>query len=215
MRIVDLSHVITSDMPVWPGTSPPEFSEICTIARDGFAEQSISISSHTGTHIDAPAHIIDGGASIDTLDIGRFFGKALLVDLYSQPGGSIPVEALRPFAPLIEQSDFLLLHTGWSRFWGQGGYDRDYPVLSAGAASWIAGFSLKGVGIDAPSFDLSGSDDYPVHRCLLAEGILLIENLTNLDRLNEDLFFLSVLPLGIVGAEASPVRAVALLEPFA
>lgn len=211
MRIVDLSHKITSDMPVWPGTPRPEFSELCTIARDGFAERSIRISSHTGTHIDAPAHIIEGGDTLDRLDVGRFFGKGLLIDLREQEGASIPLGALTPFSSLIAESEFLLLHTGRSRFWGQERYDRDYPALTLEAASWIAGFKPKGIGIDAPSFDSIGRDGYPVHRRLLEAGIILIENLTNLDRLAGAVFSLSVFPLGLYGAEACPVRAVALL----
>lgn len=215
MRIVDLSHTITADMPVWPGTPPPEFSELCTIARDGFAEQSIRISSHTGTHIDAPAHMIEGGDTLDRLDVGRFFGKGLLIDLRQLEGGSITLDAITPFSPLIAESEFVLLHTGWSRFWGEELYDRDYPALTLEAASWIAGFRLKGIGIDAPSFDGAGHDDYPVHTRLLEAGIILIENLTNLYRLRETVFSLSVFPLDLKGAEACPVRAVALLPPLA
>ena len=215
MRIVDLSHTITADMPVWPGTPPPEFSELCTIAHDGFAEQSIRISSHTGTHIDAPAHMIEGGDTLDRFEVGRFFGQGLLIDLREQAGGSITLDALTPFSPLMAEIEFVLLHTGWSRFWGEETYDRDYPALTLEAASWVAGFRLKGIGIDAPSFDSIGHDDYPVHRRLLEAGIILIENLTNFHQLPETGFSLLVFPLGIQGAEACPVRAVALLPPFA
>jgi kynurenine formamidase len=214
MRIVDLSHEITTDMPVWPGTPRPEFSELCTIARDGFAEQSICMSSHTGTHIDAPAHIIEGGDSLDRLDVGRFYGNGLLIDVRDTVGGTITRDLLQPFSPLISESDFVLLHTGWYRFWGLERYDRDYPVLTAEAAAWMSGFSLKGIGIDAPSFDTPGVDEYPVHRQLLEAGNLLIENLANFHRLPETGFFLSVFPLAIQGAEACSVRAVAFLPPI-
>jgi kynurenine formamidase len=215
MRIVDLSHEIKNDMPVWPGTAGPEFSELCTIARDGFAEQSICMSSHTGTHIDAPAHIIEGGDSLDRLDVGRFYGKGLLIDVRDTADGAVTRDLLQPFSVQIAESDFVLLHTGWYRFWGLERYDRDYPVLTSEAASWIAGFPLKGIGIDAPSFDASGVDEYPVHRQLLGAGILLIENLANFHRLPVTGFSLSVFPLGIADAEACPVRAVALLPPYA
>jgi kynurenine formamidase len=214
MRIVDLSHAITADMPVWPGTPRPDFSELCTIARDGFAEHSIRMSSHTGTHLDAPAHIIEGGDTLDRLDIGQYHGKGILIDLRDVAGGDITREALMPFGPLIDMSEFVMLHTGWGRFWGQACYDRDYPVLTDDAASWIAGFGLKGIGIDAPSFDVPGAGSYPIHRLLLGSGILLIENLANLFLLPETGFFLSIFPLGIAGAEACPVRAIAFLPPF-
>jgi kynurenine formamidase len=200
-------------MPVWPGTPQPDFSALCTIARDGFAEQSIRISSHTGTHIDAPSHIIEGGDSLDRLDLGRFYGRGILLDLRDAAGGLIRREALQPSGAMIAESEFVLLYTGWSSFWGEERYDRDYPVLTVEAASWMASFNLKGIGIDAPSFDASGVGQYPVHRELLGSGILLIENLTNLFLLPETGFFVSIFPLSIAGADACPVRAVAHLQP--
>ncbi|NTU58598.1 MAG: cyclase family protein [Chlorobiaceae bacterium] len=211
MHIVDLSHAIKADMPVWPGTPQPEFAPLCSIGRDGFAEQSIRLSSHTGTHLDAPSHIIEGGDSLDRIDIGQFYGKGMLIDLRDAAGSIVPLEALKCFGPLISECDFILLHTGWSRFWGHEGYNSGYPVLAQEAASWISGFSIKGIGADAPSFDLSDSAHYPVHRQLLGAGVLLIENLTNFSSLPETGFFLSVLPLPVEGADASPVRAVALV----
>jgi kynurenine formamidase len=211
LRLVDLSHAITPGMPVWPGTPGPELIPLASIASDGFAEQSIRLSSHTGTHLDAPAHILEGGATLDRLDPGRFFGSAMIVDALELPGGSIGLDLLEPYSEMIASVDFVLFHTGWSRYWGQGLYDQAFPMLDDAAASWIAGIPLKGAGLDCPSFDHPWSRDYPVHRRLLEAGILLIENLTNLHLLPASGFSLSVFPLGIAGAEACPVRAVALV----
>ena len=210
-RVVDLSHAITPGMPVWPGTPGPEISPIATIAADGFAEQSICLSSHTGTHLDAPAHMIEGGATLDSLEPGRFFGSAVIVDALAPAGGIIGIDLLEPCLEEVASADFVLFHTGWSRFWGQAGYDLGYPVLDDAAAGLLAGMPLRGVGIDCPSFDSPVSVDYPVHRRLLEAGILLIENLTNLQLLPVTGSLLAVFPLGIERADASPVRAVSLL----
>lgn len=214
MRIVDLSHPIEPGMPLWPGTPEPELEDIHTVSRDGFAESLFRFSSHTGTHIDAPAHMIEGADTLDRLAVDRFFGKAMLVDLRNTQGGLIDSGMLEAYASRIAEADFLLLHTGWSRFWGTDRYDEGFPVLSADAASMVAASGLKGIGIDAPSFDAAQNHDCPVHRRLLGSGMMLIENLTGLHRLEHGLFILSVLPLPVTGAEACPVRAVAILSEY-
>ncbi len=210
-RIVDLSHPITPVMPVWPGTPAPELHPVATVAGDGYAENTIRLSTHTGTHLDAPSHIIEGGPSLECFEPCRFFGPGTLVDALESPDGVIRRGTLERFVPQFEKSDFVLILTGWSRFWGQEGYDRGYPVLDEDAAGLLAGMPLKGVGLDCPSFDPPGSHDYPVHRRLLQAGILLVENMTNLDLLPASGFMISVLPLPLAGADASPVRAVAIL----
>lgn len=214
MRIVDLSHPVSPDMPLWPGTPRPEFSNLCTVGRDGFGERWLQLSSHTGTHLDAPAHLFEGAATLDQLDAGRFVGKAARLDFTDSHHETISLDELLEFRTQIVQAEFLLLHTGWSRFWGSDAYNRSYPMLAQDAAEWLASLGLKGIGIDAPSFDTADSGELPVHRCLLGAGLLLIENLTSLDQLIDSDFLLSVLPLNIVAAEACPVRAVGILPPF-
>ncbi|NTU52557.1 MAG: cyclase family protein [Chlorobiaceae bacterium] len=213
MRLIDLSHPVDPGMPVWPGTPQPSFADISTIRRDGFAERQLCFSSHTGTHIDAASHIIEGGASLDRTSLDRFFGKGALVDLRDVGCPVIDADLLQQSASLSDETEFLLLHTGWSRFWGSDAYNSGFPVLSAEAARWLAASGLKGIGIDAPSFDEAASHHYPVHRIVLEAGIILIENLTALHLLDHCGFFLSVFPLSITGAEACPVRAVAILPP--
>jgi arylformamidase len=214
MRLVDLSHPISPDMPLWPGTPPPEFSDLHTVGRDGFGERWLQLSSHTGTHLDAPAHLLEGEATLDCLPVDRFIGKGALLDLREPQSEPVSLTQLLALRSKIEQVEFLLLHSGWSRFWGTAKYDRGYPVLSEEAASWIARLGLKGIGIDAPSFDDPDSETLPNHRRLLEAGLILIENLTELDQLDSHEFLLSVLPLPITGAEACPVRAVAVIPSF-
>jgi len=214
MRIVDLSHPISPAMPLWPGTPKPEFSDLCTVGRDGFGERWLQMSSHTGTHLDAPAHLFEGAATIDRMPVERFVGKGALLDLRAASSELVSLDQLLIHRATIEQADFLLLHTGWSRFWGSDEYNCDYPVLSSEAAAWLVGLKLKGIGIDAPSFDDPGSEALPNHRCLLGSGLILIENLTALDQLDGSDFLLSALPLPISGAEACPVRAVAVIPSF-
>jgi arylformamidase len=210
MNIIDLSHTISPGMPVYPGDDPPVFTNRAAIDEDGFAEKGITLGSHVGTHIDAPAHIIPYAPTLDRMPIDRFAGQGSVIDLTGMKNPEIDTSFLRSYESLFKTSEFILLHTGWHRFWGQDNYLRGYPILSIEAALWIRSFGLKGIGIDAISVDEIEAIDLPIHKILL-ERMLIIENLTNLDKLPKTGFIFSCLPLKLENADASPVRAAAII----
>lgn len=210
MNIIDLSHTIAPEMPVYPGDSPPVITSRAEINEDGFVEKSILFGSHTGTHIDAPAHIIPYAATLDRMPIHRFMGQASIIDLTGLEYPGINISSLQTYEPLFKTSEFILLYTGWSQLWGQEKYFKGYPILSLEAALWVDSFGLKGIGVDALSVDEPGSTDFPIHKILL-ERMLIIENLTNLEKLPKTGFIFSCFPLKLENADASPTRAVALL----
>ena len=84
--IIDLSHILEDGMPVFPGSPDPVFEQMFTVAEDGFAEKKINIFTHLGTHIDAPAHMLKNGETLDILPVNVFFGKALRIDLPEKTG---------------------------------------------------------------------------------------------------------------------------------
>ena len=211
MKIVDLTHFISPNMPAYPGTEPPTFNTECTIEAVGFLEKKMGLYSHTGTHIDAPAHIIRGAKTLDQFSADKFIGNAYSVDLTRIYGPVIDISALEPHEDSINKNEFVLLNTGWSRYWGTERYFADYPVLSAEAAVWLNGFGLKGLGLDVISPDRVGSTDFPIHRIFLAQNTIMIENLTNLQALPAKEFMFSCFPLKIEQADGSPVRAVAII----
>lgn len=211
MKIVDLTHFISPNMPVYPGTEPPTFTTECAIEAVGFLEKKMNLYSHTGTHIDAPAHIIRGARTLDQLSADTFIGNAFSVDLTRINGPAIDISALEPHENSIKKNDFILLNTGWSRYWGTERYFADYPVLSPEAAVWLNGFELKGLGLDVISPDRVESKDFPIHRILLERNMIIIENLTNLQALPGSEFMFLCFPLKIEQADGSPVRAVAII----
>lgn len=211
MEIIDLTHTVTPGMPLYPGTKPPGLTTLCTIKKDGFTEKRISISSHTGTHMDAPAHIIPGGATLDQWTVNRFAGGAAVVDVTDLKTPHIRLEELKRHEASIKESEFVLLHTGWSRYWGEPQYFKEYPVLTPEAARWLADFQLKGVGMDTISADEPDSAALPVHNILLGAGAAIIENLVHLEQLPQTGFTFCCFPLKMEDAEASPVRAVVIL----
>jgi len=199
-------------MTVYPGTEPPVFTEGASIPRAGFRELKITLFSHTGTHLDAPAHILPNAKTLDQFSIDRFSGTACVVDAEDSAGGVIDLDALDRRAEAVAAADFVLLRSGWSRHWNTSRYFQGYPILTERAARRLAASDLKGVGVDTISVDAADSTDFPIHRILLGSNVLIIENLANLESLPDSLFRFSCFPLRIADADGSPVRAIAEIE---
>lgn len=211
MKLIDLTQTIAPDMPVYPGTEAPAISPGCDIESDGFLEKKITFFSHTGTHVDAPAHMVPNGWTLDQMSIEAFFGQAVLFNYRGGARSIIDINDLAPFQEDLAEVDFLLIHTGWSRYWGGCAYFADFPVLSEAAAHWLTDFNLKGIGVDAISVDPADAKNFPVHKALLEKNILLVENLANLERISCPRFDFFCMPLKIVAADGAPVRAGAIL----
>jgi arylformamidase len=206
MRVIDLSHPITAGMPVYPGDPPVVVTPYQTIGADGFAVHTVSFGTHTGTHVDAPAHFIEKDMTVDNQQIlDACTGEAVLIDAPAGPGSVITPAGLDAAIALITNGARIILHTGWSSHFGMPEYYRDYPVISPELATLMVDRRIKLLGIDAPSV----GDELHAH--LLGAGIVLLENLTNLDRIPVSQFLLSAAPLALSGLDGSPVRACAIL----
>ncbi len=210
MKITDLTHTIYPDMPVFPGTEQPIFEKANILENDGFQEAKITMYSHTGTHIDAPAHMLSNGPYLDNLDIAHFIGNATILDFSNEKMEVIDVDSLKPYEKKINNIEFLIIKTGWSKYWGDKKYYEDFPSLSEEAAKWLSEFNLKGIGIDAISIDDINSVTFAVHKILMPKNIIIIENLTNLDSITNEYFILSIMPLKNKNADGSPVRAISI-----
>ena len=211
MTVYDLTYPISSSTPVYPGSESPALSIAATVEQEGYHEMKLSFYSHTGTHMDAPAHIFRGAATLDSFPPEAFAGTAYVLDC-SQLGqnGRICVEMLRSAEEEIRRADFLLLHTGWEKYWGSPAYFGVFPVLTAEASLFLSELPrLKGVGVDAVSVDLVGLPFLENHRILLGSGKLLIENLKNLSALVGKRVQFAALPLHYVNSDGAPVRAIA------
>ncbi|MDW7674085.1 MAG: cyclase family protein [Bacillota bacterium] len=209
MKQIDLTQIISADMPVYPGTEQPELVEACTLAEHGFKELKLTMYTHTGTHMDSPAHLFSDGLTLDQFPISQFTGPAIVVDCSNlAPGSNITADHLSAIEG-IELVDFILFYTGWDKKWGSEEYFESYPTLSACAATKIVDMKLKGVGVDAISVEPADMAELKIHQILLGNNILIIENLTMLDQLVGSKFAFSCYPLKIAAADGSPIRAVA------
>lgn len=210
LRVIDLTHLMKNHMPVFPGSEPPEINVIASVESSGYNEKRLMLSTHTGTHIDCPLHLLSGGFSTSTAPADRFVGRGTVIDCRSLPEPVITESWLRLHEAQIRCAEFVILLTGWSRFWGSEAYYYDFPVPDVAGAQYLAGFALKGVGIDAISFDSIDSIELPAHNALLSKGLVLVENLNGLEALPHDGFIFCCLPMKIENGDGSPVRAVAL-----
>lgn len=210
MRIIDLTHIIDENMSVFPGTNPPVLNRKYTIEEHGFREAEITMFSHTGTHIDVPAHMLMNGATLDELPVEQFIGKAIVVDLGDLSNKVIELRDILSYEEKIKAVDFVIIRSGWDKYWGSEDYYKGFPTLSDEAAKWISEFDLKGIGIDAISIDAMDSKTFSIHNSLLNRGMIIIENLTNLSAIEKEFFMISILPLKIKSADGSPVRAIAI-----
>lgn len=211
LSILDLTHLLTEDMPVYPGTPQPMFKDDFTLEKDGFREKKLEMYGHMGTHIDAPAHILKAGKTLDELPITQFLGKAYIFD-FANGGKEIKVNHLEPFKSRFMEVDFILVHTGWDKFWGKEEYYSGYPIFSAEAVRWLASFNLKGYGFDNISADAPATTTMPIHKEILGQKAIIIENLTNLDQIKNQTVTFQCLPIKIAGADGSPVRAIAIAD---
>lgn len=209
MNLIDLSHTIITDMPQWPGDSQPlAIRRLSLHGKDSHMSSALQFGCHTGTHIDAPLHFLDGQPGIDRLPLDRFWGRGLVIRAGDGAPGPLGPETLVGID--LAGIDFVLFDTGWAGHWGTPRYYSEWSYLSPALAEALASLGLKGVGLDTPSLDpLAGST---AHDICAPAGMINIENLNNLAALPDRGFTLAVMPLKLEGTEASPVRAVALVD---
>ena len=216
MKTFDLTYTITENMPVFPGTELPTLNQAFTINKNDYAETRLTLFSHVGTHMDAPAHMIQGGKTLDAYEVDTFVGKAFVLDISTYPIGvgewCIQLEMLKAYEQQIKQIEFLILFTGWSRLWGNDAYYNGFPALSVEVALWLANLPLKGIGIDAISIDLMSTTTFPIHHIFMEKDMVIIENLTNLEQLANKAFTLSALPIKYNNADGAPIRAIGTVE---
>ncbi|MEG0780627.1 MAG: cyclase family protein, partial [Oscillospiraceae bacterium] len=200
------------DMPMFPGTRPPQFTTIGTMEKNGYRETLLTLSSHTGTHMDAPAHMLADGMRLENCPPDRLFGQAAVVDCTGLT--AISAHWLRAQWSLLRQANYVLLYTGWQEKWDSPDYFTDFPQLDLDAAALLTTLpNLYGVGVDALSVDWMDNVQLERHHILLEAGLLIVENLCNLHLLPVDrLFPLAALPIKVAEGDGAPARVLAILD---
>ena len=167
-------------MQCFPGDMTPEIERL---EADGFRTANLSLCTHAGTHVDAPAHMSSQSVTLDMMPPETFWGLALLADARGAAGRGIEIADLAPHAEKLAEADFLLLRTGWEDKFGTEEYLAGFPALSCEAAQYALSLGIRGFGFDTISADSVESEECPIHKTLLGAGALIIENLRGLDAL--------------------------------
>ena len=214
MKVIDLTHVISEEMPVYPGTETPKLAQANTYEKDGFKETLMTMFSHTGTHMDPPAHLFAGRTTLDQFDVSQFVGKGLVVDCRDlEEGDKVTMERINRYGDKAEKAEFLLFNFGWDARWGKDTYFNDYPYIDDKVVDFIIKGNKKGVGLDVIGIDPIPDENLTIHKKLFSNNeIVVIENLMNLDQCGDELFNFFALPLKWENADGSPIRALAFWE---
>ena len=206
--LVDLSHAISEGMPAYPGDGPVEVRRVEIEAP--WRMLRLALGTHAGTHIDAARHYVPGGRTIDEYPLERFVPDAWVVHLEVTSDAAISWAALDaglPRSGLAQAA--VLLHTGWDRHWGRPDAVH-HPYLAAEAARRLADAGVGLVGTDAFSLDATAGGTEHAHEALLGADVLIVENLTHLERLEgAGPYRCAFMPLRIEGGDGSPIRAYA------
>lgn len=212
MKPIDLTLTISSDLPSFPGSPKPQFISWSKIKTEGYNLELLFFSSHTGTHIDAPFHFVENGLKIHQIHPNRLIRKAILIKLKKTSNQLITKKDLLLFEKVngqIPNESTIIFETGWQENLQQSFYFEKNPGLSISAAKYLITKKTNLVGIDSPSIDGGSESKFPIHHLFSKNNILIVENLTNLDKINSNSFELIVLPLKLKDATGSPVRAIA------
>ena len=214
MNVIDLTHRIQENMPVYPGTETPVLIPANSYEKDGFRETKLQMYTHTGTHMDPPAHLFPDRTTLDQFPASQFIGMALVIDCRDlREGDAITMASLHRCGDKVSRAEFLLFNLGWDKRWGTDAYFGDYPCIDDEVLEYIIKGGYKGIGFDVIGLDPIADENLTRHKKLFREcDIVNIENLKNLEQCGEDLFHFSCFPLKIENSDGSPVRAVAWFE---
>jgi len=203
MKLIDLSYQIDNNIKVHPLDSPVSLIHEKFLESDDYNLFRLEMGLHTGTHIDAPMHLTENSKYINEYDLNRFCGPAVLLDVRGQN----IIEYNESYKNLIKENYIVLFYTGHEAKYGEANYFTSHPVIDIKLAEFLVSKKIKMTGFDLPSPD---NEPYPVHRLLLENEIMIIENLKNLENLIDKKFEIYAFPLNIK-SDSSISRVIAKL----
>ena len=200
MKVIDLTHTISEDMPVYPGTEKPKLTTANTYVKDGFKETLLQMYSHVQTHIDPPAQIFANRKTLDQFSPEQFIGKALVVDCRDlKEGQAITIDKIN--IDKANLADFLLFNLGWTNISKMKLILMTFLIIQG---------NFKGIGFDVIRLDPVYDNNLTRHKALFKDtDIVNIENLTHLEQCGDELFCFSCFPLKIENCDGFPIRAIA------
>jgi len=212
-KYYDLSNPVSKEMPFYPASFPLEVEQVSSVDKGGFNVHKVTMATHHGTHVDAPRHLSYEGRALDEMDLNKFMGEGVVLDLsYKEIGSGVSADDLKKYADLVKPEDIVILFTGCSKHLGESWITAKYTYLDKSGAEWLVQKKVKSVGIDFFSIDQYGNPENPAHNLLLGNGIPLIEEISYEARhLLGKRIYLLCLPIRMMMGDGAPARAIAYL----
>jgi arylformamidase len=203
-KIYDISVDIQMGMPTYPGDAKFRDRKLKSVQQDGYEIHRITMGNHTGTHVDAPAHFIQDGATVDELPLDILNGRALVIEIANKE--KVTLEEIQELK--LENCFRILLKTRNSSLWkSRKRFQKNYVYLTLDAAKYLAENDIKLIGFDYLSIEKFGDSEHPVHRYLLGNQIIILEGL-NLADVDEGEYEMSCLPMKLAGMDGAPARVI-------
>ena len=196
-KLFDFTMSLDEKTPVFPGDPRQEITEIATLKENGWNEKRLSFNSHFSTHIDAPYHMLKNGKKLDEFPLETFKGDAVVLDL------------LKPDLELVKPGDIVFFCTNQTKKAHSRDFFSNNPVITLELAGKLIEKKAKVVGIDSFTVD---NEPFPVHKMLLKNGVLIVENLVNLEQVEGIRFECIIAPLNIKDADGAPCRVFGWLK---
>ena len=214
-EFVDMTRMLEDGMPYWPTQPKYEAETIESLEKgDSSYFRKIVMCEHTGTHIDAGCHFVQGKESIDEVPVTQIIGRAVNIDVTDTPPcGTTSVEKVKAFEKKfgeIQSGDIVFFRFGWDEKYESKEYLQDWPGISLEVGKYLYGKGVKAIGCDAMALDAFGTNN-PNHPFLLGNGVNIVENVDKLGELPA-IFSVIGLPCRFKGGSGSTLRLVALIE---
>jgi Predicted metal-dependent hydrolase len=214
-KFFDLSQPYYEGMPYAPNVGPFTIKKISQLGVDPIQVSEYKLSSHTGTHLDAPRHIYQSGMTIDQIPLERLAGRCIVINVPKPPFTLITIQDVLDSGLDVRPGDFVFFHTGCGAKFGRPEYF-NHPSISLELAEWLVAKKVGIIGIDCSTVDLANNQrqpgfNFPIHHLLLENEILIIEHL-NLEKVSSREIYVYCFPISIKDADGSPVRVVGIMS---
>lgn len=209
-KFVDLSWDLTEQTPIYPGDPEPKITVATTLEKEGYNLSGVYVGTQTGTHVDAPYHFSNEGATIDQMELDFFFGEAVVIRVTDKKAQEkITMEDVMPYDEKIKEGTIVLFNTNWYKKVGTEEFF-EHPYVSGEVAEYLVEKGVRFLCIDTINADQTGGTEFPVHDLFSEKRLMIGENMAYFDQIDFENVVVAAFPLKIVGTDGSPVRAVAM-----
>lgn len=209
-KFVDLSWDLTEQTPIYPGDPEPKITVATTLEKEGYNLSGVYVGTQTGTHVDAPYHFSNEGATIDQMELDFFFGEAVVIRVTDKKAEEkITMEDVMPYDEKIKEGTIVLFNTNWYKKVGTEEFF-EHPYVSGEVAEYLVEKGVRFLCIDTINADQTGGTEFPVHDLFSEKRLMIGENMAYFDQIDFENVVVAAFPLKIVGTDGSPVRAVAM-----